>query len=88
MQETWIPSLSQKDPTSHGETKLMCCNYWAHALQLLKPTASAHALQQEKPPQWETHAPQLESSPWTPQLDKVVRSNEDPAQPNINYFKK
>ena len=31
----------------------------------------AHAVQQEKPPQWEAHAPQLEKSP---------HSNEDPKQ--------
>ena len=34
---------------------------WAHVAPLLKPSYSrAHALQQEKPPQWEARAPQLE----------------------------
>ena len=40
------------------------CHYWTYAPQLLKPLSpKAHALQQEKPPQWETLALQLESSP-------------------------
>ena len=46
-------------------------NYWAHVLQLLKPCATttearaprAHALQQEKPPHWEAHAPQGRVAP-------------------------
>ena len=49
--------------------------------QLLKPTwPRVPAVQQEKPPQREVHAPQLKKSP---------HSNEDPAQPKINkqnYF--
>ena len=70
----------------------MCHNYWACALeprshkyraptqQLPKPmNPTAHALQQEKPPQWEAHAPQLESSTLLPQLEKSPRSKEDPA---------
>ena len=41
-------------------------------LQLLKPARPrAHAQQQEMPPQWEAHEPQLESNPC---------SNEDPVQ--------
>ena len=31
-----------------------------------------HAAQQEKPPQWEAHAPQLESSPHLLQLEKAT----------------
>ena len=39
--------------------------------QLLKPTSPrAHGLQQGRPPQWEAHVPQLESSPWRPQPQK------------------
>ena len=85
MQETQVWSLVWEDPTCSGATKPMChnygaCalepgshNYWAHMLQLLKPVCpKAHALQQEKPPQWEACVPQLEKSP---------SSNEDPAQP-------
>ena len=34
-------------------------------------TPTAHAPQQEKPPQWEVHASQLESSPRAPQLEKA-----------------
>ena len=38
--------------------------------------------QQENSP-WEAHAPQPESSPCSPQLEKATRSNEDPAQPKV-----
>ena len=46
-------------------------NYWAHVPQLLSPrvaTTEAHvprarAPQQEKPPQWEAHAPQRRVAP-------------------------
>ena len=47
-------------------------NYWVHVLQLLKPGhPRACALQQEKPPQQETPAPQLEGSPCLLQLEKA-----------------
>ena len=48
--------------------------------QLLQPERSrACAVQQEKPPEWEVRAPQLESSPYSPQLQESLCSNEDPA---------
>ena len=37
--------------------------------------------QQEKPPPWEAHTPQLESSPRLPRLEESPESNTDPAQP-------
>ena len=64
------------DPGSH--------NYWTHMPQLLKLTCPrAHGLQQEKPPQWEAHALQIESSPHSPQLKESPCCNEDPTLPNI-----
>ena len=64
-------------------------NYLAHVLPLLKALRPwAQAPQQDKPPQWETHALQLESGPHSLQLEKRLPSNEDPAQPKINNFKK
>ena len=42
--------------------------------------------QQEKPPQWETHAPQLGRSSCLPQLEKCLHSKEDPEQPKINRW--
>ena len=39
----------------------------------------AHALQQEKPPQWAAQASQLESSPHSPQLQKNPGSNKHSA---------
>ena len=74
-----------EDPTCHGATKPVrhnywaCApepgnhNYWAHTQRLLKPAPSrAHALQQEKPLQEETHILQPEESP---------HSSEDTAEP-------
>ena len=70
MQETWVRSLVWEDPTCLGTTKPMShnywacalepgnCNYWAHVLRALR----AHALQQEKLPQWETLAPKTEKA--------------------------
>ena len=57
--------------------------------QLLSPRASttearvprAHAPQQEKPPQWETHTPQWRVDPARRNQRKPVHSNEDPTQP-------
>ena len=58
-------------------------------LQLCKPVRTrAPAPRQEKPPQWEAHAPRLESSPRCLQLEKSPHSNKDPAQPKINTFLK
>ena len=86
MQETRIPFLVREDPKHLGATKPVC-----HTAEpvLQSPGATptearalrAHALQQEKPLQWEACALQLKSSPHLPQLEKSPRSNKDPAQP-------
>ena len=83
MQETWIQSLIQEDPTYCRATKPIHHNYWACALELM--------LHNEKPQQWEAHAPQLERSSRSPQLEKSPCSSKDPARPQINkwnYFLK
>ena len=49
MQGTRVWALVREDPTCRGATKPVSHNYWACA-------SGAHALQQEKPLQWETHA--------------------------------
>ena len=94
MQETWVRSLIQEDPT--------CCrpepvrhNCWACALalrlRLLKPWClGARAPQREGPPQWDAWALQLDSSLRSSQLEKSPCSR-DPAQPKIkteNYILK
>ena len=48
------------------------------------PHTRAHA-PQEKPLQQEALALQLECSPCSPQLEKSLCSNKDPAQPKINF---
>ena len=55
MQETWVQSLSQEDPTCLGATKPVHHNLW----NLL---SGACALQQGKPLQKVAHAPQLEKA--------------------------
>ena len=51
----------------------------------------AHALQQERPPQWKAHGPQLESSPHLPQLEKTLSKQWRPRvvkNKQIKFFKK
>ena len=74
-QGKWVPALVQEDATCRGATKPVhhnywtwalepaSHNYWAHVPQLLSLRSRAHALQQEKPPQWEARAPQRRVAP-------------------------
>ena len=49
---------------------------------LLKPACpKAYVLEQDKPPQWESHTLQLQTSPTSPQQQKSLHSNEDAAKP-------
>ena len=65
-------SLAQEDPTRHGATKPTCRNYWACSVTTTEAhVPRAHALQQEKPPQWEACTPQLENSLYLTQLEKA-----------------
>ena len=52
-------------------------SFWAH-------TPRTGAWQQEKPPQWEACALQLERNPCSPQPEESLHSSEDPAYPEIN----
>ena len=75
MQGTQVWALGREGPTCRGATKPVRHNYWACARarepQLLSPYATtteacvprARALQQEKPPQWETRVPQRRVAP-------------------------
>ena len=80
---TQVGSLVWDDPTCCRANKPMHHNYRSCAweVQLLKPTCPGVCASQEKPPQWEAQAPQLEKS---------LSSKEYPAQPKINkiIFKK
>ena len=74
MLETWVQSLVLEDPTCRGATKSMyhndwpralqpgSCNYWAHVLQLLKPTHPRACAPQEQPLRWEAHTLQLKTA--------------------------
>ena len=41
-----------------------------------------------KPPQWEAQAPELETSPHLPQIEKAPCSNQDPEWPKAKKKKK
>ena len=75
-QVTWVWSLVQGDSTCHRAT------------EPVYHTCQAHALQQKKPLQWEAPAPQLESSPHSPQLEKNPCKAEKNQHNRINNFKK
>ena len=77
MQGTQVRILVQEDSTC-----LRATTTEAYVPQLLKPACPRAWALQEKPPQWEAHAPQ-QSSPHSLQW-KLVQSNEDPMQPKIN----
>ena len=93
-----IPSLGrshmlQSNQARSRQTLTLCSS--AREPQLLKLACPrACALQQEKPPQCEAGAPQLESRPCSLQPEKSLHSIKDLAQPQINtyiilkYFKK
>ena len=97
MQGTWVWALVWEDPTCHGATKPMHHNCWACTLepepQLLNTRATtteahtprAHALQQEKPLQWEALTLQRRVAPARRNQRKPVHSNKDPMQPKIKY---
>ena len=44
------------------------------------------ALQQEKSPQWEAHAPELESSPHLVQLEKACMQQQRPSTAKIDKY--
>ena len=84
MQETWVQSLFQEDPTCLGTTKPVHRNYWACVPEpgrcnSWSPSALELVLHKRSPATRSLHT-QLESSPRLPQLEKNLRSNDDPAQ--------
>ena len=72
MQGMRVWSLVQEDPTHHRATKPIHHNSRAHVPQPLSLSPGACAPQQERPLQWEPHAPQLlaERSPSSLQLER------------------
>ena len=84
MLEAQVQSPVRQDPTCRGATKPARHDYWASSLEPGRHNYWAQAAQQEKPQQWEAGEPQLESNPLSPQLEKSLWGNEDPAQPKVN----
>ena len=95
MQEIPAQSVVWKDPTGLAETKPVGVpqgwnyvlesrshKYRAHLLKLLKPKSPrSHTLQQKKLLKWYAYTPQLERCPHSPQVEKILCRNEDPAKP-------
>lgn len=83
-------SLIWEDPTCWGATKselILCYRAWKP--QQLKPELPrTHTPEQEKPLQWNAHTPKLVRSSHSPQLEKSLHGNQDPAQPNIKQMNK
>ena len=70
MQETWIWSLIQEDPT---KPQLLCPVLQSLGATNAKPMCPrARAQQQRKTPQWAANAPQQEGSPRLPQLEARI----------------
>ena len=63
MQGTWVPGWG-KIPHAVGQQSI-------NTITAEPVHPRAHALQQEKLPQCETHAPKLQNSPCWPQLEKA-----------------
>ena len=72
MQETWVWTLVQEDPTGQGAVSL---GTRARARKPPEPTGPLAQAPQREAPQWEACALQLERSPF---------SNQDSAQPKID----
>ena len=83
MQVTRVRALVGEDPTCRGATKPVRNNYWACALEPASHNYWAHvprvhALQQEKPPQWEARAPQRRVAPaWCDPVAQQQRPKAD-----------
>ena len=79
MQETWIRSLVQEDPTGRLANEHLSHDYYACPLEprLLSPRAATT----------EGRAPQQENSPCWLQLEEILLSNKDTAEPKINLKK-
>ena len=91
MQETWVWSLIW-DLTCHGTPKSSRCNYWACALSSGTTTIKTQVpwslcSAAREATAGRSRTPKLEGNPHSPQLDKSLRSSEDPAQPKVKQKK-
>ena len=80
---SWFDPRSRKIPHATGRyraTKPVCHNRWSLFTWARAP--------QEKPPQWEACACQLESSPHLLQLEKAPAQQQRPSVPKSRYINK
>ena len=76
MHGTWAPCPVWEDSRCCGATKAVHHNDWVHALEPVNCNywslvSYSPCSAKEKPQQWEARAPQPESSPSSPQLEKA-----------------
>ena len=76
--------MLQSNQARSRQTLTLCSS--AREPQLLKLACPRACLQQEKPPQCEAGAPQLESRPCSLQPEESLHSIKDQAQPQINTY--
>ena len=95
MQRTLVPSQGWEDPTccggnwAHGPQQMTLIFGTSEPLLLSPPTTitGAHALQQEKPLQWETLTPEPEKRPHSQQLETAgAATKTEHSQREINIF--
>ena len=79
MRGTRVRALVWEDPTCRGATGPVSHNYCAC-------TSGACAPQQERPQQWEAHAPRWGVAPARRNWRKPSHRDEDPTQPKINIY--
>ena len=75
IQGTWVRFLVREDPTCHGATKPMLCNYWSQHPR-------AHAQHQEKPPHWEAQA--LQQQRTSTAKNKLKRNSKKKVTVNLD----
>jgi len=82
MQETWVWSLIQEDPTCHRATKPVHCKYWACALE---PRNYNHWSPWALKPMLHDKRSHHNEKPEHHNERKPTHSSEDPTQPKITH---
>ena len=85
MQETWVQSLVWEDSTCCRATKLVCHNYWACVLQLLKPDHLEPVLHKKRSPCKEPMH-HNEDSPCSLKLEKTLTKQQRPSTVKHNTW--
>ena len=88
MQEAWVQSLTQGDPTGHGSTKPMRHHCWACALEPGSHNYWSPCSATRKATTMKNLHAAVRVEPRSRHLKKNLCSSGDPVQPKMNKFKK